>query len=278
MFSLNSNSWEEYILEFFHILGFNTAKLAPRLISIDNFGENSSPKALVGIVHHDESLYDIIPGIDWDSYLFFASKHFQIEWGILTNGCELRIINLDHSQYQKVSYWCNLDGIIKNDRLDSFFAVYKALNLVKGLRSIPTIAKIDLADGHNLRREFWTQLLEKAKSQTTLHQNRAPGKDNWISTGAGKTGIEYSYVVRMEDAQVELYIDRGEASWNKEVFGILHKDKGKIEKAFGDKLDWQMLEEKRASRIRFIFENMGLKNQTEWSVLQDKLIDAMISS
>ena len=269
------NSWEEYILEFFHILGFNTTKVASRLITIDTFDVNSSTKALVGIIHQDESLDDIIPGIDWASYIFYASKHFNTEWGILTNGCELRIIKIDHSQNQEASYWCNLDGIIKNDRLDSFFAVYKALNFVKGIRSLSTRVKMDLPDTLTLRREFWTQLLEKAKSRTSLHKNRTPGTDHWISTGAGKTGIEYSYVIRLDDSQIEIYIDRGDYNWNKEAFRIFHLNKDGIENAFGDELEWQLLEDKRASRIRFVFENTGLKNQTEWPALQDKLIDAM---
>ncbi len=272
----DANSWEEYILEFFHILGFNTTKVAPRLITVDILGENSSPKALVGIVHQDESLDEIIPGIDWASFLFFASKHFQTEYGILTNGCELRIYNLSHNQFKENSFWCNLDGLIKHERTDSFFTVHKVFEYIKGRRFKTVETEETLSDSNALRRVFWTQLLEKAKSRTSLHQNRTPGTDNWISTGAGKAGIVYSYVVRMEDAQVDLYIDRADYKWNKGVFGYFLQNKEEIEEIFGERLEWQMLEDKRAARVRFVINGLGLKNQLLWPELQERLINAMV--
>lgn len=272
----DANSWEEYILEFFHILGFNTTKIAPRLIKLDILGENSSPKALIGIVHPGESLIEIISGIDWASYLFFASKHFQIQWGIVTNGCELRIYNFAHDQYQETSYWCDLDGLIKNERNDSFFTVYKIFEHIKGRTSVPAGHQDSLSERHILRREFWAQLLEKAQGRTSLHRNRRPTKDNWLSAGAGKTGIEYCYVVRMNDAHVELYIDRGDYDWNKEVFKFFLQNKEDIEKAFGNALDWQELENKRGSRIRFVIQDLGLRDQGRWPELQEKLISVMI--
>ncbi|MEW6180949.1 MAG: DUF4268 domain-containing protein [Chloroflexota bacterium] len=66
--------------------------------------------------------------------------------------------------------------------------------------------------------KFWEQLLEKAKAKTNLHTKIKPGKENWISAGAGKSGLSFAYVVRMDNAKVELYIDRGEGEWNKRVF------------------------------------------------------------
>ena len=58
------------------------------------------------------------------------------------------------------------------------------------------------------REKFWISLLEKANGQTQLHAKiLSPGPYNWIATGAGKSGLGYSYVVRMYDTQVELYID-----------------------------------------------------------------------
>ena len=57
----------------------------------------------------------------------------------------------------------------------------------------------------------------------------------WIGTGAGKSGLGFSYIVRKHEAMVELYIDRGKDAEeeNKAIFDELHNKKTEIEKAFG---------------------------------------------
>lgn len=47
-------------------------------------------------------------------------------------------------------------------------------------------------------------------------------------------------------------------------------------KKFGSPLDWQLLPDKRASRIRFVIPDYGLKDQDHWDELQERLIEAMI--
>ena len=80
----------------------------------------------------------------------------------------------------------------------------------------------------------------------------------------------------MDDAQVELYIDRGEAEWNKMVFNAFLQHKVEMEELFGGPLDWQLLPDKRASRIRFVISGYGLIDQDHWDELQEQLITSMI--
>lgn len=96
--------------------------------------------------------------------------------------------------------------------------------------------KKELAQRHVLRLEFWGQLLDRAKERTSLHARISPGKEHWISAGAGKSGLAFNYVIRMNDAQVELYIDQGEAEANKRIFDRLFASKEQIEAAFGEPL------------------------------------------
>jgi len=70
------------------------------------------------------------------------------------------------------------------------------------------------------------------------------GQPSSIATSAGKRGSGYYYVVRRNDADVELYIDRrkeAEAE-NKAIFDTLAESRAAIEAAFGESLDWQRLE------------------------------------
>ncbi|MEW6180950.1 MAG: DUF4268 domain-containing protein [Chloroflexota bacterium] len=49
-----------------------------------------------------------------------------------------------------------------------------------------------------------------------------------------------------------------------------------IEDRFGGPLDWQLLLDKRASRIRFVIPDYGLKDRDHRDELQERLIEAMI--
>lgn len=138
--------------------------------------------------------------------------------------------------------------------------------------------KRELAARHHARRRFWEQLLEAAKKKTPLHAAISPGIDNWLGTGAGKSGTRWTYVIRMEDAQVELYIDRGDGSeeWNKSIFDKLYKHRHEVEQSFGGELEWQRLEGKRACRIRKVIEDGGLANEDRWPEIQGEMVDTMI--
>ena len=134
------------------------------------------------------------------------------------------------------------------------------------------------AERHHSRKEFWTELLDKAKEKTKLHANVSPCIYSWVGAGAGHAGIGYNYVIANNASSVEVYLDRGKdfPDINKERFDELFKYKDKIEEVFGDKLSWERLNNRRASRIAFRINNAGLKNKDKWPELQEKMIDYMI--
>jgi len=138
--------------------------------------------------------------------------------------------------------------------------------------------KKDLAERHVLRLRFWEQLLGRAKQKgVTLHASISPSKENWISTGAGKAGLSFNYTIWLEEkTAVELYIDTGDRDQNKRIFDSLQANKEKIEADFGATLLWERLDERRASRVRFLIRKGGLKDdETNWAPIQDAMIEAM---
>jgi hypothetical protein len=138
--------------------------------------------------------------------------------------------------------------------------------------------KKDLAERHRLRLTFWEQLLERAKAmRVTSHSARSPSKDGWISAGAGKSGLHYNYVIRMDDeAKVELYIDVGDPLENKRIFDTLAGRREVIERAYGGPLEWDRLDERRASRIICTLKVAGLRSAPErWGESQTAMIEAM---
>ena len=137
--------------------------------------------------------------------------------------------------------------------------------------------KKDIAERYSIRFRFWRELLEKAKTKTKLFSTISPGQASWLGTGAGKSGLAYNFAIRQHDSQVELYIDRGEESEteNKRLFDDLHSKREEIEKLFGGKLNWERLDNRRASRISLRMDFGGYRDEDKYSLIQEAMIDAM---
>ena len=137
--------------------------------------------------------------------------------------------------------------------------------------------KKELAERHLIRQRFWESLLNRAKHKTKLHSRISPTKENWIWTGAGKSGFGYSYVIRRHDAQVNLSIDRGEGAENKKIFDQLLAHKDSIEEEFGEPLVWDHVETRRTCYVRHDITLGGYKHEEErWPEIHKAMIDAMI--
>lgn len=137
--------------------------------------------------------------------------------------------------------------------------------------------KKELAERHGIRKEFWTQLLERSRYKTDLGSSRSPTHDHWLSLATGRSGINFNYLILKDGAAIDMYIDVGDYERNKAIFDELFRNKEAIEAEFGDELEWRRLDDKRASRIVRVFKDQGsLRERENWDALQDTLIDAMI--
>ncbi len=135
--------------------------------------------------------------------------------------------------------------------------------------------KKELAERHILRKEFWSQLLEKYKAKGSFFTTKSPPKEHWLAVGAGKSGVVYSQILMKDSIRIEIYIASSSQETNKSYFDQLHSKKEKIEKAFEKTLDWQRMNEKTASRICYVFEGRGLKDKEHWEEMQDLLVEEM---
>ncbi len=85
--------------------------------------------------------------------------------------------------------------------------------------------------------------------------------------------------MRKNEAQVELYIDRGKErdEENKAIFEKLFNHKEEIEKSFGNQLEWEKLEGKRACRIRKRIKVGGYRDAEEkWPQIHEAMVNDMI--
>ena len=120
--------------------------------------------------------------------------------------------------------------------------------------------------------------MDRAKLKTNLHSNVSPGKDNWVTAGAGKAGMGWSYAITMDRGTVELFIDRGPEKKDEtdKIFKKILDNKEKIERGFGEPLIWDEVEGRRVCRIKSLCEIGGLKDSALWDRIQEDMIDRMV--
>ena len=137
--------------------------------------------------------------------------------------------------------------------------------------------KGELAEQDDTLLRFWTELQERARSRTTLHAAVSPGRGNWLTTSAGVSGLFFNYIVRKNDARVELYIDRGgDSAENDEIFDRLYAERNEIEATFGGPLEWERREDVRRCKVLENLDVDGYANLSNWPEVQETMIDAMI--
>ncbi len=138
--------------------------------------------------------------------------------------------------------------------------------------------KGELAERHVNRLEFWGGLLEKAASKTKLYSGVAPSKDNWLYTGAGKSGLWWSFIITMDHGMVQLCINLGPDKKDEtdKIFEQIRSHQEEIEKVFGEKLSWIKRKEILVCRIESFSQLGGLRDEEKWEQIQEDMIDRMV--
>ncbi|MGI8882988.1 MAG: DUF4268 domain-containing protein [Pyrinomonadaceae bacterium] len=126
----------------------------------------------------------------------------------------------------------------------------------------------DLKARHYLRLDFWKEFLKQVNLKTKAFQNISPSKDNWLSTGAGMSGVGLNVTISNKYARVEVYISRSRREENKFVFDELFKKREMLETKFGNKLIWERLNDINASRIKFSMDTNYFEKEN-WQIMID---------
>jgi len=99
-------------------------------------------------------------------------------------------------------------------------------------------------------RNFFQGVIDDLREIHKYTSARLAQPQSWYSFSSGNSGVTYGPAFAQgKRVRVEVYIDLGDADINKALFDELLKDKDAIEADCQTKLDWDRLDEKRASRI-----------------------------
>ncbi len=117
-------------------------------------------------------------------------------------------------------------------------------------RTIQTTSAEDPTGKYARYQQFFQSLIDELREKHRFTNARIGQPQNWYSFSSGTRGFQYS----MSFAQggrirAELYIDLGESTLNMGAFDALAKDKATLDFEFGEPLEWERLEGRRACRI-----------------------------
>ncbi|MGE4488861.1 MAG: DUF4268 domain-containing protein [Kiritimatiellales bacterium] len=116
----------------------------------------------------------------------------------------------------------------------------------KGKKRVPVTA----SNKGEKYRQYFQMLMDELRETHKFTGARIAQPQNWSGFSTGIQGFIYSAsFAQGGSARTEIYIDRGDQNVNKKIFDNLVSRKIKIEEKFGCYLEWERLDNKRASRI-----------------------------
>lgn len=140
-------------------------------------------------------------------------------------------------------------------------------------------AKKEISERHKRRYQFWERMIELSKAKGhKLLVSSTPNHYTYLGASSGFRGINYQYWLNKNSFQIKIYIDRGKESGDQNlvIFNQLLAHKDQIETDFGNRLEWNELEEYRACTIGCLVGEMGwVNNEEEWNEIQLAGIEQM---
>ncbi len=127
-----------------------------------------------------------------------------------------------------------------------------------------------------LRKLFWTELLNEFNKISPQYKNVNPGLDHWLSNGSGVGGCPFNFIVTKNYASVELAISKSVKEDNKKIYDLLFLHKDNIESAYGYPLIWERLDNKKSSRISDKLIEVNITNKDDWDKIKIFLCDRMV--
>lgn len=131
----------------------------------------------------------------------------------------------------------------------------------------------DMNESQKNRLEFWTQFNEVVDSKGKPFNKRKATTDHWynVAIGSSDASISIDLVNKEHKIRVSLWIND-----NKDIFDALLQKKDEIEEALGFTLEWNRLDNKKASYICTYIKGLDFKKQDNYPMLMEQIIDLVL--
>lgn len=126
-------------------------------------------------------------------------------------------------------------------------------------------------------RSYFQSLIDELREQHKFTGARAGQPQSWYTFSSGVPGIGFSAsFAQGKRARAEIYIDRGEQDENKRIFDELKKYESEIEVKFSKPLNWERLDDKKASRIAIYCDGFINTSDSELEELHKWHIESLL--
>ena len=116
-----------------------------------------------------------------------------------------------------------------------------------------------LSEKRSAYQSFFQELIDELRTKHHFTNAKVGQPQNWYSFSSGISECRYSAVFTSDDRlRVELYIDTGNGELNKAIFDALLGRRAEFEATFGEALEWERLDNRRASRIAVYRPNSSI--------------------
>lgn len=131
----------------------------------------------------------------------------------------------------------------------------------------------DMNESQKNRLEFWTQFNEVVDSKGKPFNKRKATTDHWynVAIGSSDASISIDLVNKEHRIRVSLWIND-----NKDIFDALFQRKDEIETALGFGLEWNRLDNKKASYICTYIKGLDFKKQDNYPMLMEQIVDLVL--
>jgi hypothetical protein len=119
---------------------------------------------------------------------------------------------------------------------------------------------------------YWSGFAAYLQERKSSFRITTPPRDYWYNFGIGRSGFALSVSAGFRDRRlaVELYINHRAA---KRAFDLLEADRTSIEAEFGEPLDWQRMNDKKASRIAVYRTDLDPRDENQRPAQYEWLLD-----
>ena len=152
-----------------------------------------------------------------------------------------------------------------------FKIVEKPNDFVKSLKDFSK--KGELSDAQVNRLEFWTQFNEILDERGKPFNKRKANTDHWysIAMGSSECHISIDLVNKEHKIRISVWIHD-----NKELFDKFYESKDEIEQKCGFELNWERLDNKKASLACTYITGLDFDNHSNYPDLINKTIDLVL--
>lgn len=133
---------------------------------------------------------------------------------------------------------------------------------------------VELSKTQSERLNFWNIFNEALISRNKPFNVRKATTDNWydVALGTSEAHIGITLVNKTNRIGIQVYIND-----NKKLFDKLFLESEEIENKLGFSMDWQRLDNKKASRIIYYIDGLDFDNHDNYDKLINEVIDRVIT-